>query len=248
MDHRMTRATRFAPAHTASPDAEGAHLQRLERAVSWTDFRTAVRFDPASPMLLAVPAISAKRAEHPLLGEAVTPHLRVGAAEIYRREYEHGAVYWSERTGAHEVHGAIEARWHDLGGDASFLGLPTTDELRLDAPRDGPGIPTGGYAHFEGGSIYSTARHGMAVVHGMVRDIWALLGWERSALGLPVADVRYDRETGVFSGCFEHGTIAWSPAGGHEISITAPAASDDAPDAAECETLARLESELAPRQ
>jgi uncharacterized protein with LGFP repeats len=211
------------------------HLQRLERAVSWTDFRTAVRFDPASPMLLAVPAISANRAEHPLLGEAVTPHLRVGAAEVYRREYEHGAVYWSERTGAHEVHGEIAARWHELGGDASFLGLPTTDELRLDAPGDGPGIPTGGYAHFEGGSIYWTAWHGTAVVHGMVRDIWALLGWERSALGMPVADVRYDRETGVFSGCFEHGTIAWSPAGGHEISITAAAASDDVFDSDECD-------------
>jgi uncharacterized protein with LGFP repeats len=145
------------------------------------------------------------------------------------------------------VHGEIAARWHELGGDASFLGLPTTDELPLDAPGDGTGIPTGGYAHFEGGSIYWTARHGTAVVHGMVRDIWALLGWERSALGLPVADVRYDRETGVFGGFFEHGTIAWSPAGGHEISITAPAASDDVFDSDECDGLGRLHAEFAPR-
>jgi len=245
MDHRMTRATRFAPTHTARPD--GAHLQRLERPVSWTDFRTAVRYDPASRVLLAVPAISAKRAEHPRLGEAVTPHLQVGAAEVYRREYEHGAVYWSERTGANEVHGEIAARWRELGGDASFLGLPTTDELPLDGQFDKAGNPTGGYAHFEGGSIYSTARHGTAVVHGMVRDIWALLGWERSALGLPVADVQYDRETGVFSGCFEHGTIAWSPAGGPEISITAPAASDDVFDPDECDSLGRLHAEFAPR-
>jgi LGFP repeat len=245
MEHRMTRAARFAPAHAARPD--GIHLQRLERAVSWTDFRTAVRYDPASRVLIAVPAISAKHAEHPLLGEAVTPHLRVGVAEVYRREYEHGAVYWSERTGAHEVHGEIAARWHALGGVGSLLGLPATDERRIDGPADGTGIGTGigGYAHFEGGSIYWTARHGAAVVHGMVRDIWALLGWERSALGLPVADVRHDPETGVFSGCFENGTIAWSPAGGPEISITAPAASGDVLESDECDSLGRLHGDFA---
>jgi uncharacterized protein with LGFP repeats len=245
MDHRITRATRFAPAH--APRCVADRSPRPEHAVSWSDFRTAVRYDPASRMLLAVPAISAKRAEHSWLGDAVTLHLRVGAAEVYRREYEHGAVYWSERTGAHEVHGAIAVRWHAVGADASFLGLPTTDELRLVDLRDAPGTPTGGYAHFEGGSIYWTARHGAAVVHGMVRDIWALLGWERSALGLPVADVRVDRETGVFSGCFEHGTIAWSPAGGPEISITTPVECDDVLDPCDRDALGRLHAGFAPR-
>jgi hypothetical protein len=245
MDHPITRATRFAPAHAARPTAGGS--PRPERAVSWSEFRAAVRYDPASRMLLAVPAISAKRAEHPRLGAAVTLHLRVGAAEVYRREYEHGAVYWSERTGAHAVHGAVAARWYAVGADASFLGLPTTDALHLDGLFDEAGTPTGGYAHFEGGSIYWTARHGAAVVHGMVRDIWALLGWERSALGLPVADVRVDRETGVSSGCFEHGTIAWSPAGGPEISIIASADCDDMLDPGDRDTLGRLQAGFAPR-
>lgn len=248
MDHRMPRATRAADAHDARtrPDRSA----RRERAVSWSDFRATVRFDPSNRLLLAVPAISAKRAEHAWLGEAVTPHLRVSEAEVYRREYEHGTVYWSERTGAHEVHGEIAERWRALGGELSFLGLPTTDELRLgDGDGDGSGGSgaTGGYAHFEGGSIYWTALHGAAVVHGMVRDIWALLGWERSALGLPVADVRYERSTGTFSGCFEHGTVAWSPAGGPDISIIAPATSVDAPNPARGDTLGRLHADFAPR-
>lgn len=250
MDHRMTRATRISDVHQAH--AGIARPTDPEHAVSWSDFRATVRFDPSNRLLIAVPAISEKRAEHAWLGDAVTPHLRVGEAEVYRREYEHGTVYWSERTGAHEVHGEIAERWRALGGETSFLGLPTTDELRLagsaDAPteageRDAPG----GYAHFEGGSIYWTARHGAAVVHGMVRDIWALLGWERSALGLPVADVRYEHGTGTFSGCFEHGTIAWSPAGGHNISIVAPAASVDPLNPAERDTLGRLHGDFAPR-
>lgn len=245
MEDRMTRSTRFSQSHAAA--AGGVRPKRLERTVSWTDFRTAVRYDPANRLLVAVPAISAKRAEHPWLGEAVTLHARVGEADVYRREYERGAVYWSERTGAHEVHGAIAERWHSVGGEASFLGLPTTDEQGLGDVIDETGAAIAGFSHFEGGSIYWSARHGAAIVHGMVRDIWALLGWERSALGMPVGDVQYDGETGVLSGCFEHGTIAWSPAGGHEIAITAPAASVDVDATPGHGALGRLHTDFAPR-
>ena len=246
MDQRMTRPQRLSPAQHARPDHR---TSRRERAVSWSDFRTAVRFDPSSRLLLAVPAISEKRAQHPSLGEATSPHTRVGDVEVYRRDYENGTVYWSERTGAHEVHGEIAARWRELGGQSSFLGLPTTDEQPLVGVH-------GGYAHFEGGSIYWTARHGAAVVHGMVRDIWALLGWERSTLGLPVADVQYDEGSGEFSGCFERGTITWSPAGGPEITVVGSAASGasetsgasaGALDVDECDALGRLAADFAPR-
>lgn len=238
MDQRMTRPARPSITQHARP---GDHRAiRRERPVSWSEFRRAVRYDPSNRLLLAVPAISEKRAEHAWLGDARAPHTRVGDAEVYRREYERGAVYWSERTGAHEVHGEIAARWQALGAESSFLGLPTTDEQPL------VGVD-GGYAHFEGGSIYRTARHGAAVVHGMVRDIWALLGWERSTLGLPVADVRFDRAANEFSGCFEHGTIEWSPARGPRIAVTASAASDDAFDIGECDALERLAADFAPR-
>jgi len=104
MDDRMTRSTRFT-----HPEASGE--PQSEHAVTWSDFRAAVSYDPASSLLVAVPAISAKRAEHPWLGEAVTLHSRVGDADVYRREYEHGAGYWPERTGAHGVHGETAARW-----------------------------------------------------------------------------------------------------------------------------------------
>ena len=236
MDHttRAARLTQARPAHAALLP------KRLDRAVSWTDFRTAVRYDPSNRLLIAVPAISAKRAEHPWLGEAVTLHTQVGEADVYRRGYEHGTVYWSERTGAHEVHGEIAERWQAVGGERSFLGLPTTDEQRLD----GPTGDAGGFAHFECGSVYWTARHGAAIVHGMVRDIWALLGWERSSLGVPVADVIVDPATGAMSGCFEHGTIAWSPSRGPEITVAdATAALDDA----DRDTLGRLSTAFAPQ-
>ena len=68
MDHRMTRPARLTQAY---PAHAGLLPKRLDRIVTWSDFRTAVRYDPASRLLVAVPAISAKRAEHPWLGEAV---------------------------------------------------------------------------------------------------------------------------------------------------------------------------------
>lgn len=242
MDQRMTRPRRLTPIQHDRPGARRA--ARHERSVSWSDFRTAVRYDPSNPLLVAVPAISEKRAEHAWLGDAVTPHTRVGA-DVYRRTYQRGAVYWSERTGAHEVHGEVAARWLALGGESSFLGLPTTDEQPLI------GVD-GGFTHFEGGSVYWTARHGAAVVHGMTRDIWSLLGWERSVLGLPVADVVFEPDTHQFSGCFEHGTITWSPASGPDIVITAlPASSGSTGEVGELgaderEALCRLTADFAP--
>ena len=77
MDHRTTRTAPIT--HTRSAHA-GLLPKRLDRAVSWSDFRTAVRYDPANRLLLAVPAISAKRAEHPWLGEPVSLHTRAGEA------------------------------------------------------------------------------------------------------------------------------------------------------------------------
>lgn len=262
MHERSPRSQRFALGHRGL--TSGPHPTPRERLVQWADFRAAVRFDPTSRLLVAVPAISAKRAEHPWLGEARAPHTRIGVGEVVRREYEHGAVYWSDRTGAHEVHGEIAEAWRLAGAESSFLGLPVTDELPFGAsPGADTGWPTGasthastcasaptgdGYAHFEGGSIYRTARHGTAIVHGMVRDIWALLGWERSALGAPVADVVVDSSTATMSGCFERGIIEWSPQRGPVVTITAPAASA----ALICspvggDALDRLHADFAPR-
>jgi uncharacterized protein with LGFP repeats len=72
---------------------------------------------------------------------------------------------------------------------------------------------------YERGTIYWSPLHGTAVVHGMVRDIWEMLGSERSQLGLPVADVQFNADTGESGGCFEHGSIAWSPFGGPMITV-----------------------------
>ena len=62
------------------------------------------------------------------------------------REYQNGTVYWSPRTGVHEVHGGIRNEYMKQGAERGRLGYPTSDEM---PDRNGSRV-----SHFEGGSIY----------------------------------------------------------------------------------------------
>jgi len=118
------------------------------------------------------------------------------------RDYQHGSIYWTPQTGAHEVHGDIRLHWvrHQR-----LLGYPTTDESGCP---DG----VGRYNHFEHGSIYWTPRTGAHEIHGQIRDLWASMGRENSFLGYPVTD---EIGTGNSrSSRFQHGHISWNPTEG----------------------------------
>src|SRR5213592_1484691 len=138
------------------------------------------------------------------------------------RHFQNGSIYWSPESGAHEVHGLIRAKWAQLGWEKSFLGYPVTDET---------GTPdnSGRYNHFQNGSIYWKGGATEAFeVHGAIRDKWASLGWERSALGYPITDEGTTEfswaappgqpsppptppgRPGRYSD-FQHGSIYWSP-------------------------------------
>ena len=144
-----------------------------------------------------------------LLG-AATGGEQVQALSIVQA-YGRGMIVWTPDAGAHEVHGAILGRYLAMGGPAGLLGPPSTDET---------GTPDGigRYNHFHAGSAYWTPTTGAHDVHGAIRDLWASLGWERSALGYPVTD-----ETGTPDGLgrfnhFQAGSAYWSPStGAHEV-------------------------------
>ena len=66
--------------------------------------------------------------------------------------FEHGSIYWTPETGAHEVHGPIRDKWKSLGWERSWLGYPTSDER---------GAPGGARVNqFQGGDIVWTAARG----------------------------------------------------------------------------------------
>lgn len=85
----------------------------------------------------------------PLTDETTTPD---GIGRY--NHFEGGSIYWTPRTGAHAVYGAILARWQALGWERSYLGYPTSGEYS---------IPGGRRTDFERGYITWNARTGEVV-------------------------------------------------------------------------------------
>src|SRR3954447_20174668 len=101
----------------------------------------------------------------------------------------------------------IDDKYAALGGAASFLGAPTTEET---ATPDGKGV----YRHFEGGSIYWTPETGAHEVHGWIRQKWSDLGWERSFLGYPLTDETATPDGRGRYNHFQGGSVYWAAATG----------------------------------
>lgn len=137
-----------------------------------------------------------------------------GRAQAFQR----GIVSWHPTTGAHEVHGAILARWLEVGRER--FGHPITDEA--PCPDN-----IGRFNHFrvlEQGqpesSIYWSPATGAKDVFGAIRDKWASMGFERSVLGYPIAPAHAQTGGGATQR-FQGGVITWTGAGGsaaHEVS------------------------------
>jgi len=140
---------------------------------------------------------------YPRTDELPTPGLRGRY-----NSFENGGIYWLPTAGAHSVHGAIYATWGRFRWEQGHLGFPTTDE-RMAPDR------VGRYNHFEGGSVYWTPRTGAHEVHGLIRDRWAALGWERSYLGYPTSD-EYSVPGGRRTN-FERGYVTFTAATGRVV-------------------------------
>lgn len=147
--------------------------------------------------ILAIAAIEAKAAQ--LGGLPGAPGTFGGVAGGWVQTYAGCDIYYSQATGAHEVHGDIRDKYNVLGGAAGRLGFPLTDETGTP---DG----VGRYNHFQHGSIYWTPHTGPMMVAGRIRDVWAAQGWERGPLGYPVADEERLRPYGPA----DHPKVAWS--------------------------------------
>ncbi|QEO15017.1 hypothetical protein FLP10_11770 [Agromyces intestinalis] len=91
------------------------------------------------------------------------------------------------------------------------LGAPLTPHARLDG--------VGYLREYDRGLVFWTRAHGAVSLHGMVRDVWELLGRERSSLGVPIADPEYDVESDEWVGRFERGLVRWSPAIGPQVEL-----------------------------
>ncbi len=139
---------------------------------------------------------------YPTTDETATPD---GAGRYNHFSRADGAsIYWSPRSGAHAIVGAIRAHWADLGWEQGVLGYPTTDETGTP---DG----VGRFNHFTGtggSSIYWTPATGAHDVLGAIRTRWAQQGWELGPLGYPVSD-EYSVSGGRRESDFQGGSLIW---------------------------------------
>lgn len=87
---------------------------------------------------------------YPTTDELKTPDNR-GRYSVFQR----GSIYWTEKTGAHEVHGTIRDAWKESGWEAGPLGYPTSDEITTAG---------GAKSTFEGGEITWDAATNKATV------------------------------------------------------------------------------------
>ena len=150
-----------------------------------------------------------------LLGAPVGDAVDIaGGAE---RDYQGGAIFYSTKTGAKIMYGAILDRYKALGGPGGELGFPTNDESDV-----GNGV--GRFNDFTepgGASIYWSPEWGAAVIKGQVLDAWRTSGGVTGPFGYPTTDTTAidGVQTSKFVG--PAGTeIQWSDAGG---LITVPA-------------------------
>jgi len=189
---------------TSLPDGADAGYQN--GVIYWSPATQAWEVHGAILGLWSALGAQAGFAGYPTTDERGTPD-GVGRYNLFSG----ASIYWTPQTGAHEVRGAIGAKWSGLGSQVSFLGYPLTDETPA------PDL-AGRFNHFQGGSIYWSPWTGDHEVHGAIRDLWASLGWETGFLGYPTTD-----ETRVYDGVgrfsrFADGSVRWSPAtGAHEV-------------------------------
>jgi glucose/arabinose dehydrogenase len=120
------------------------------------------------------------------------------------------SIYWTARTGAHVVRGAIRQRWRDLDAEAGVLGYPVTGQRKN-------GRKPGAHTDFarNGGAIYWSKATGAHELYGPIAKRWTKLGGPRSSLGLPTTGV--EKVKGGLRSAFQHGSIRWYSSTGRTV-------------------------------
>lgn len=141
------------------------------------------------------------------LGSGFTGAAVSGCEQVrggHRKRFRNCDIYYSQATGAHEVHGDIRRKYDSKGGPDSDLALPVTDETTTP---DGAGR----YNHFSGnGSIYWHPVTGPMEVRGGIRATWAGQGWERGISGYPTSDeMPINRSPAHWFSDFQNGVLFW---------------------------------------
>ena len=149
---------------------------------------------------------AARSWERGFLGYPTTDETATPDGRGRYNHFEHGSIYWTPETGAHEVHGAIRAKWSQLRWERGALGYPISDESPLSW------APTGRRSTFEHGNIYWSPTTGAwAILDGPIHDAWL-----RNPVfhGFPTADQGNTPDGFGNYAHFQLSSFLWSPSTG----------------------------------
>ncbi|GAB3598899.1 hypothetical protein GCM10027586_01230 [Kineococcus gypseus] len=188
-----------------TPDARGRSTHFQGGSIYWTPATGAHEVHGAIAQHW-----SALGWERSVLGYPISDELAVGDGLGRVSHFEHGSIYWSPATGAHEVHGANRQRWLEMGAQRSHLGYPVGDEVRIEAGQ-------GRYAQvsrFQHGELVWWPDTSPAMVRGAVFEAVRASSWP---LVLPFGD-EMPTEDGVGRWQpFVGGSVFWHPRTGAHV-------------------------------
>jgi hypothetical protein len=172
-----------------------------------------------SPASGAVPVIGHLYLDYERMGEASAigfpTQLATSTAGGLEQVFQSARMYYKNgASSAHEVHGAILARFLATGG-AGRWGFPLTDESPV---HDGT-TEVGRTNEFEHSTFYWSAGTGAFEVHGDIRERYRAVKGPIGALGFPTSDEGDIPGAGAPArfNTFQHGSLLWF---GSAASIT----------------------------
>ncbi len=161
-----------------------------------------------TPKEKATIEIDKRAKEAKVLGKAKNGKLKELKGGGYYKEFKHGYIYWTEKTGAWDISGGILLAWDEVKQD---FGYPTSSEQK-----NASGMI---YQTFENGSIYWDVKTGAWPIRKFAEEKWLELGGFNSKLGKLVNHGYCGLAKGGCYQAFKTGNIYWTEAtGAYDVS------------------------------
>lgn len=176
-----TKAGVDVSAHFRDSGIHTWYYWQFEMAQAWPAIAEALGIDRNARQACEPIGAIAAVVQDGSYGNCLHNEYAIGAEGTGRaQEFTDGTVFWSPATGAHGLRGRIGGRYAALGGPASWLGFPTSEEI---ATPDGAGR----YQVFEHGTIHWHPLTGAQPVPVDFLEPWGALGWEQGRMGFPLS-------------------------------------------------------------
>ena len=155
-------------------------------------------------------------AEMSVLGYPTSDVTDLGGG-VQRCLFQNGVMFWTQATGAHEMHTPITGDWVSNFG---VLGYPTSDVMSVS------GVSGALMSTFQNGAIYWSPSTGAHDVYGAIGAEYAATANETDStggivqlyIGLPTSDeMNVPGVSGARMNTFQSGAIYWSPSTGAHV-------------------------------